>query len=215
MTAVKKIRTQRDLHIQRKLFHATSVLLIFFCMVLLEPETNWILYFLLGLPLLALDALRQMSEKLNRFLIGWFSSILRKTEIRQLTGGSYAIIGVGISYFIFEPPISQMAILFLAVGDPTASLFGLLYGEKKILGQKSWVGSFAALFFCTLAAFLFLNVFYPSFANPFLYSLIFGLAGAVAELVPVGRLNDNLTQPLMSGLLMTIFVFLSQGDLTW
>lgn len=215
MTAVKKIRTQRDLHIQRKLFHTTTVLAIFSCMVLFSPEVNWLLYAVVGLPLVALDALRRISEDLNRFLIHWFSCILRKTEIRQLTGGSYAIIGIGISYFIFELPVSQLAVLFLAVGDPTASLFGLLYGEKKILCQKSWVGSLAALFFCFLSAFLFLNFGYPNLDSPLLYSLIFGLTGAIAELIPVGRLNDNLTQPLISGLLMSLVVFLNQGDFPW
>ncbi len=215
MASVKKIRTQRDLHIQRKIFHTITVLMIFCCLVLFAPEVNWLLYASVGLPLVALDALRRTSENLNRFLIRWSSCILRKTEIRQLTGGSYAIIGVGISYFIFEPPVSQLAVLFLAVGDPTASLFGLLYGEKKIMGQKSWAGSLAALFFCSLSAFLFLTFCHPNLGSPLLYSLIFGLTGALAELIPLGRLNDNLTQPLVSGFLMSLVVFLNPGDFPW
>jgi len=215
MTAVKKIRTQRDLHIQRKIFHATSVLMIFMCLVLFSADVNWLLYAALGLPLVALDALRRSSESLNRFLIRWFSCILRKTEIRQMTGGSYAIIGIGISYFIFELPVCQLAVLFLAIGDPIASLFGLIWGEKKILGEKSWVGSWAALFFCSLSAFFYFTYLYPNFSSPFLYSIIFGLTGAIAELLPVGRLNDNLTQPLISGLLMSLVVLLNQGDFSW
>ena len=200
-------KTHGDLHIQRKLFHLVSVLAIFMCLIFFEPALNWTLYLILGVPALAVDILRQNHHRLNRAALKVMAPILRKTEIRDLSGSSYAVLGVGLAYFLFPTPISQLAVLFLAVGDPIASYFGLLFGRHRLIGRKSLEGSMAAFLACSLAAFLFFSLVTGPVDSLLLVSFACGLTGALAELFPIRKLDDNLTQPVLSGSLMSLFFF--------
>lgn len=87
---------------------------------------------------------------------------------------------------------------FLAFADPIASYFGIMYGKDKILREKSLQGFLAAFVVCSLLTFAFLNS-YDLFAERMvLISLLGGLIGALAELIPIGKLDDNLTLPVLS-----------------
>lgn len=211
------IRTQKDLHILRKAFHFSAILAIFSCMVLFRQETNWLIYLSVGLPLVMLDGVRLGLTSINKTLVPLFAPLLRKKELKNFTGASYAIIGIGLSYLIFPKPISQLAVLFLAVGDPTASFFGVKWGKSRIFGDKSWAGSLAAWFFCSLAALTFLLFLTGSTLSLNLLlplALTLGSIGALAELIPIGKLDDNLTQPLISGFIMLLlFELLPPGAL--
>lgn len=197
------LNQRHDLHLARKLFHMTSVFAIFLCVTLLETKMNWIIYFSFGLPALLFDLSRQGSGHLNKVALRWFRPILRKSEMKGLSGASFAIVGVGLVYHFFPLHMAQLSILFLAIGDPIASFFGILWGRHKIGFSKSLEGSGAAWFFCSLAAFGF---FYTT-NTPFdLYKVVIcGAIGGFAEWLPIGKLDDNLTQPLVSAVLLSVY----------
>ncbi len=212
---LQSLKSRADLHIARKIFHMTSLISILLCMVLLPTWLCWTIYGAVGAPLLFLDLSRSRFPKVNRFLLKLTGPIVRKHEVRSLTGASYAIIGVGVVYWIFPNPVAYLAVLFLAIGDPAASLFGLLYGRIKLVGEKSLAGFVAAFFFCFLGALCFFQltaVFkIPAMTQSVGLSLVCGLIGALSELIDL-RVDDNLSQPVISSALLLILFSLS-GDL--
>lgn len=203
----QRIKTTRDLHVQRKLFHFISVFCIFLATVYLKPWLCLTLYILVTPFGIMIDVVRQSSRQFNRSVIKVMGPILRKTEIRNLSGATFAALGVGLAYFLYSFPAAQLAILFLAIGDPIASYFGVKMGKHKLLGKKSWEGSIAAFLACSIASLLFFKFSPWTIADPALwvtYSFACGVIGAVGELIPIGKLDDNLSQPMISGFLLTV-----------
>lgn len=204
---LENLKTQGDLHVARKIFHFFSILFIFLCMVFLERELCWKIYFFLGIPLVALDYFRRFNPTVNNFLIKMMGPILRKHEAHKMTGSSFTIIGLGIVYATFSNPVSQLSALFLAIGDPVASYFGLAFGKTRIWRNKSWVGFFAGTIACTIAAMIYLGLnsnIHLVYGSLFFTSVVCGISGGMAEMIPIGKLDDNFSQPLLTALLLSI-----------
>ncbi len=188
-------------------------------MIFMPVWLCWTIYFTVGLPLVAMDYSRRHSPAFNRFTLKILGPVFRKHEIRKLSGSSYAILGVGLCFFLFPKPTSLLAVLFLAVGDPVASFFGLRFGRTKIIDNKSMYGSAAAFVFCSVAAFIFISLYPKSMgADGWLelygLSLACGAIGAISELVSFFSIDDNLTQPVVSGALLSL-LFLQVGGVTF
>jgi dolichol kinase len=102
-----------------------------------------------------------------------------------------------------------ITLLFLAFADPIASFIGIKFGKDKIFGHKSLQGFMAAYVVCFASslAYLLIHGFPPD--RSLVFSLLSGLVGALAELVPVGKLDDNLTLPVLSaiGLFCLYYLF--------
>ena len=176
----EKLKSQRDLHITRKLFHITGVLIVFALMNYLSETACWTIYVTLGVPFIVWDFSRQYFKSLNKFTLKFFSPVLRDYEEFYLSGVTYLILGVGISYYIFPKEVALLSVLFLAIGDPVASFFGLLYGQDKIIGNKSLQGSLAAFIACTIAAYLFFYTKNFLLDQIIVVSFISGFIAAVA-----------------------------------
>lgn len=207
----EKLKSLKDLHLQRKLFHVTGVMIVFACMNYLSENTCWAIYILLGIPFIIWDLSRQHFKTLNKFTLKFFSPVLRDYEEYYLSGVTYLILGVGICFYIFPKEVALLAVLFLAIGDPTASFFGVLYGQDKIIGNKSLQGSLAAFIACTVAAYIFFYSKSFLLDHILVVSFISGFIAAIAELLPVGRLDDNLTQPLVSSVLLSLLFYFFGG----
>lgn len=211
---LQKLRTRADLHWARKIFHITSILAILSCMVFLPRELCWKLYLILGIPLVILDFLRPHLPKFNRIALKLIGPVIRKHEVRKASGSSYAILGIGLAYLFLPTLMAQLGVLCLAVGDPTASLFGLLWGRGKFWGNKSLAGYLSGGFFCTLSSYLFLSLTNPPLITGhslLAISLACGFVGATAELVQLFNLDDNLTQPLITGSWLSILSVIFLG----
>lgn len=101
-----------------------------------------------------------------------------------------------------------MSFLHLGFGDPAASLFGVLYGNRcgRIGKNKSIVGMTAAFLTCVACTAVYGGVVQPwlLLAGPSGFvsmCILCGVAGAAAEALDIGGLDDNLTIPLVAGLL--------------
>lgn len=196
------LKTRKDLHLKRKAFHVLTILGIMICMVLLSRTLCWTLYFVVGVPLLLLDLSRPYSEKLNEKLVGIMGPVIRNYEAYSLSGSSYAIVSIGLTYFIFPPMIAQLAVLFLAIGDPMASLVGILVGGPKVFANKSYSGILGGFVFCSLAAVIYFYLI--GFEHQTLQLILScGAIGALSEMLPL-KVDDNLTQPLISGVLLSL-----------
>jgi len=125
-----------------------------------------------------------------------FNGMLRSHELEgKLTGASYVLIGSFISIAIFPKEIAVLALLFTAIGDTAAALYGRKFGKLRIW-NKTLEGSIAGLISCVIIA-----LFFPQIPNIIKFSGAF--AAMFIELLPI-NIDDNLRIPLFSGFVMYI-----------
>lgn len=203
-----RLKKRSDLHLARKIWHMTTVFAMFLAWVYL-PEIVSISILALALAaFVPFDILRHRYPALNEWAVSVFRPIMRQAEVDRLAGTTYLICGVFLIVVFFPRPVVSLTLLFLAFADPLASYVGILYGKDKIFGQKSLQGFLAAFAVCASLSLLFLWSAPQSFERVLLCSLLAGLLGAVAELLPVGKLDDNFTLPVLSAIgLKALFAF--------
>lgn len=199
-------KNKSDLHMARKLWHMCGVFAIFVGWILLPYwwaiailGTVWLL-FVTG------DVLRQRSSDFNQKLMRAFGPIMRSYEVNRLAGTTYLLTGVLLTAILFNSGVVSLSLLFLAFADPIASFVGIKWGKDKIFGHKSVQGFMAAFFVCTLATYTLLSI-KNIYNNALVASLLAGLVGAFAELIPIGKIDDNFTMPVLSALGLTIFFY--------
>ncbi len=198
-----------DMHWRRKIWHMSTVFILFLIQYYLSHDTTLALLTVGWLAFVPLDFLRQRSVELNRFLLKLFKPIVRKNEIHRLAGTTYLLTGVILIHLIFDPRIVSLSLLFLAFADPIASYFGIRFGTRKIWQEKSLQGTLAAFFVCMICTAVYISPSQLSTSSWIVFCLFAGLIGSLAELVTIKDLDDNLTLPLLSagGLWILFFLF--------
>lgn len=208
-----EFKKRSDIHWARKIWHVGGVGLL--TLIYAYVQVPWSQLALLGIWLFFVpgDILRTRFAALNEFVVFVFRPILRESEIQKASGLSYLLTGVLIVAWIFPRDVVLLTLLFLGLADPVASYFGIRFGKDKIFGHKSVQGSAAAFLVCAalMASFLFYQG-YPT-DRLVLLSLIGGLIGALAELIPVAKLDDNFTLPMISAVCLWL-LFEIFGTLT-
>ena len=154
------------------------------------------------------DILRQKYAALNDFIVHNFGPIMRQNEAHKLAGTSFLIVGVTLVVILFPRDIVSLTLLFLCFADPLASYVGIRFGKEKILGNKTIQGFLAAFVTCMACAYVFLSVLgYPK-DRLIIFSVLAGLVGSLAELIPIANLDDNFTLPVVSAVgLYILFYF--------
>ena len=192
------LKTKKELHIARKVWHISGVALITY--IYMSLPYNKLIYVGASLVIGAvlLDYSRLHFGFLNSLIQKVMSPFMRKEEKYKLTGLSFMVVGTYITALLFPREVVLLTFAFLALGDPTASFFGVLYGKNKI-GTKSLEGMLSCFIICTLVAML-----YFSYNNYFGHRIFIavplaGLIGAACELIQIKHLDDNMTFPLLSG----------------
>jgi glycerol-3-phosphate acyltransferase PlsY len=150
---------------------------------------------------IGIETIRKNTKFGQNIFERYFNFMLRDFEVKdKLTGATCVLIGMFISILIFQKYVAVMAILFMVFGDTFAALTGKIMPIGKI-GSKTLSGTMGGLLACLFIVFE-MKTHIP-FSN--------GLGGAFVamgvELLPIS-LDDNITIPLSSGLVIT---FLSGG----
>ena len=162
------------------------------------------------------EVARLRSPWLNAHVMKWWKPIMRSCEVNRLSGVPYYVGATFISIAIFPKPIAILSVICLAVGDPMASLFGILWGDKSIRfsNGKSLIGTLAGVVACSCATAVALSYFRDSGLltvsrdHYWLLAVIAGLAGGSAELLPM-EIDDNFAIPVISGFVLWLsFIFL-------
>jgi dolichol kinase len=199
MAKVEKFKRRSDLHLARKLWHILGVSLVAATYSYLPDRVGLGALFLAWAIFVPIDFFRLRSAEWNNRLLVFFRPIMRQNEVDRLAGTTYLLTGLLIIALILPKDIVVLTMMFLALADPIASYFGIRYGKDKIFGHKSLQGSLAAFFVCSLLTFHFLTTRWLLMDHLIVVSLLGGLIGALAELIPVFNLDDNLTLPVLSG----------------
>lgn len=190
------------MHLARRFYHMLGASIIAGIYYFLPYQQMLILFVGFTLLCLAVDITRLNSKKLNDKVMATFGSFIRKSEVNGLTGMTYLTIGVTAICLVFPKEIVTLSLLMLAIGDPTSSIFGILYGKDVLIGKKTLQGTVAGFIACTVVSFIYFSYFGHMSERIVLASLIAGLIGAISELVPVFGLDDNFTFPILSACLL-------------
>lgn len=197
------LRARTDIHLARRLWHFTGVMVIFYLYWKIPAEHARIATLVLSAPIVLIDVVRLYVPSLNKAMTVLFKPFMRESEKHRLAGVTFMVIGVSVNVILFPRVIVPLTLLFLAVADPLASFVGIRYGKDKLIGNKSLQGSFAAFVACFVLSVIYLSVLDLMHERLFIVCLLAGLIGAVSELAPVGKLDDNFVFPVLSGALLT------------
>lgn len=195
-----ELRKRSDIHWERKLWHMTGVFGMFLAYTLLPPFVSGMILVVSMAFFLPVDFFRHRYPALNDWMVHAFKPVMRTHEIHRIAGTTYLLTGVAIIVLLFPPPVVALTLLFLAFADPIASFIGIKYGKDKVFGHKSIQGFMAAYVVCALCTFVFLYYHGIALDRVMIVSLIAGLIGALAELIPIGKIDDNFTLPVLSSI---------------
>lgn len=199
-------KNRSDLHIARKIWHVSGVFTMFTAWIFLPYWVSMTLLIVGWLAFVPADFMRQKNSQINRTLSNLFRPIMRSNELNRLAGTTYLITGALVITLLFNKGVVALSLLFLAFADPIASYVGIKYGKDKIFGHKSVQGFVAAFAVCSTLCFLFL--FYNQVQEHLIVvSLLAGLIGALSELIPLAKLDDNFTMPVLSSVGLTLLFY--------
>ncbi|MDI6643868.1 MAG: SEC59/DGK1/VTE5 family protein [Methanobacteriaceae archaeon] len=182
--------------ITRQFIHASGVLIILLGKIF-EPI---ILIFLCGLIVFFGELIFIMDKKIY---IPFFSTILRSCRRSEDEKGYiYFFIGVIIALvlFNFNMNIANATIIILVFGDAASTLIGKQFGKNKLPYHKykTLEGSIAFLTVGFLGA---------MFQVPLIPAFFGALSGTIAE--AYSPFDDNLVIPVVSGLVITMMMYLT------
>jgi dolichol kinase len=163
---------------------------------------------ILGLALgvnLLLEMARLRLPAVNEAVIRLWGPVMRSNEIDRLSGTPYYIASALLAVGLFPKPIAALSLLFLACGDPMASLVGILYGKggPRWADGRSWIGTAAGVLTCMAVGAIFWNAMPVKIWQAWVLTWIGGVAGGMAELLP-WEIDDNFAIPVVSGFTLWI-----------
>lgn len=203
------LHMRSDLHLARKAWHVAAGLIglwVHEAYNLAAVETAQALL-AVGLIGLIVDFSRLRWPALNRLVLKCLKNFMRESEKRSYSGLPFYALGVSLSLYFFDERLAILAVLFLIFSDPISSLVGVAYGEEKIFPNKSLQGSLAGFIVCYLlcVAYALHHLEGPNLFNILVFSFFGGLIGMASELVSAtGRVDDNLSIPILSSLGLTL-----------
>lgn len=205
-----RLKLRNDLHLARKIWHCgmgVSMALIYgFGMPKPVAVTILLIAFVFAT---ATEYARLKVPQLNKVAIKILGPIMRKNEIDRISGTPFYIGSVLLSVIIFPKLIAILSILFLAIGDPISSIFGIVWGDygPRFSNGKSLIGTAAGMGICCVITFVYMLFSSIPPGPAFLISLAGGLAGGGAEMIPL-EIDDNFSIPIVSGLALWVtFLF--------
>lgn len=203
-----KLKSKKDLHVVRKVWHLAGVAIILLIFQSVPLLISQILAFILCCVFIPLDFRRLSHPDLNRLTQKIFGPVMRTRELDALSGMSYLFAGVLVLVLIFPADVVRLSLMFLGVADPLAAFVGQKWGREQLCAGKSLQGFLAAFVACTL-----ITGFYLYYNNLVVERLLIlaplaGVSGAIAETLPIKRMDDNFTLPVLSAVALYILFYL-------
>lgn len=200
------LRRDRSLpHLERKFYHFVMGCICFSLYAFfLTREESLLLLATIGGAFVLLDVFRLWFPSMNALALKLFGKIMRRNELRSITGNSFYVLGLFVVVAFFPKPIVLLSVIFLGLGDPIAAVVGSLYGRHKLIGKKSVEGA-AANLVTTWLVVIAVGLWYFGFPidQAFRLACVGAVISMVVELLPF-RLDDNFTIPVSSAILLTL-----------
>jgi len=184
---------------KRGAFHATVGLAVAIALAFLPRFAGLVALAAITAAFLFFDVARLYIPSLNRLFLRWFRPFVRPREGTGITSASYFIVACLIAALAFPWHIAVTAILFLALGDPAATVVGLWKGRIGMWG-RTLEGHAACFIVCGLVAVVAASV-WQDLTLP--VAIVGAAAATLLQALPL-PLNDNLTIPLGSAVVMRL-----------
>ncbi|MFQ5860371.1 MAG: diacylglycerol/polyprenol kinase family protein [Dehalococcoidia bacterium] len=185
----------------RRLFHLVAGSSIPLLGIFLAREVMVPLLAALSAVAVLLEVLRFALPGLNRLLVGGVSVLLKETETRRVTGATYMALAALLAFLVFDKPVAVLGLLFLSLGDPVAAMVGRRAPGSEVAGKSLW--GTGAFFLMALAAAGLLSQ--TGVIEPHWALLVGAGVAALVEFLPL-PLDDNVTVPLVSGVVMAMLL---------
>lgn len=184
---MKQLSHKTDIHLARKALHLGLGLLLFtilsFCSW--QQSTFQMIFAAISLTGCTLEFLRLRHSSFNSYILSKVAPFARAEETKRLSGLSFFFLGVTFACTLVSINEVRFLVLILAIADPIAALLGSKYGKKKLIKNKTWMGSIS--FFIT--SFLLIALVPLNLSLPILLGL--AIIATLAEIYPL--LDDNLS----------------------
>ncbi len=198
MSAPHPAQVTRPANLARNLLHFSSGLTALLVLQL-APNRAWVVAMGAGFFALAwtLEYTRRQSGQWNNLLmriLGPFAHKHERTEVNSATWYSTALFVIALFGNLMA---ASVAVMVLGAADPIAAQVGQRWGKVRLTTNRTLEGTLAFFVAGTAIAAATLLVCYPALngVQTVLFSLVAGVAGAIAELVS-RRIDDNLSIPL-------------------
>jgi len=188
--------------VRRAIVHAAVGLGIAVAAFLLPRGVMLVVLGAAALGVLLIDLIRLRRRGFNEWFCRLVRPFLRGYESTRLLGATFLIVSDLAVYTVFDRPVAVLAMSYLAIGDPLATVIGVHFGRWKLF-RKNLEGVLACLAACLAAGSIWR---YAGLDVPIAIPIAGALAAAVAESLPIS-VDDNLTIPLLSGLVMWVVSF--------
>lgn len=197
MSKIRSKEAWKRVNIPRKLWHASSGMFVILILILNYPSKSMAFQILavVALLMLIIDIVRFSSHEGKSLFQNYFGHLTGKKEDEGPNASFFYAVSLLIALLLFSPRIAMGAIASLAIGDPIAAIVGIMFGRHRVRG-KSFEGAAANAIVC----FFLINFLVRS---P-IVAASGALSGAAVEMFPIPKVDDNLSVPIVSGLVMTI-----------
>lgn len=153
------------------------------------------------------EYLRANNPKVNLWCQKYFFHVMREEERHKISGIPSYLGSMLFLFLVLDKDIAGISILFLAIGDPIASVIGISLsphtGSWSKINGKNILGAIAFAVACLLAAGLYLHYYHISLNKDAVF--MGALVGALVELLnPSKVINDNLSIPV--AIALTIYI---------
>lgn len=157
----------------------------------------------LAIVAVATDVLRSRIEILNRFVVRVVGFMMRPVEQEtgngsaRLNGATWVLVGATLCIALYPERVAAAALCMFLLGDAAAALIGRRWGRHAFPGSNKTAEGSLGFLVVALAVGLFLP------GPTVLPGALGAVAAAGAEALPL-RVNDNVTVPLLAGLVMAL-----------
>jgi dolichol kinase len=205
---VKPTSTRHDLQFPRRFFHmgmGTAAGIIYYTFLSHQAAVT-----ILGTAACLVYIVEQLRinypEHASTFKI-LTKYLLRAEEQLKESAGMPFVMGLLLTLLSFPKVVALTAIFTLGIADPMSAIVGIRFGKNKIVKGKSLEGS-GAFFLCTfLITIVVFGVLYQNdMSLVVLLAVVVSLIMTAFEMIPI-RLDDNLTIPIMTGLICWFCTF--------
>ncbi len=177
-----------------RLFGLTFPIIYFF-----QPKqvTLTILGIVLGIFLI-IELIRFSQPKINKNLFKKLSFFIKKKEKKKISTSTLFLISTFFTFLLFPKELAIISIFFFIFGDALAEIIGIKYGRIKLFRDRNVEGTLACLISCMVIGIIFANIF----DLRLIVVTVGALVTTALSIIPSGKLDDNLTMPFISALIM-------------
>ena len=177
---------------RRKIFHILILAYPALYYIILRLTKSKFLGLSILLGILLTFIIKEYFRIFKNLNLPLIKKLYREFESDKIGGEIYYMIGCILALYFFDLRIAAAGILMVNFGDAISTIIGISFGKTKIVENKTLEGFIAGLFMNLIITILILE--------NLLIAIPMAITGSITELFSK-KINDNLSIPLVSGLI--------------